>query len=75
MMASTGVLVYLVSRSTLIQGLSSLSVWVQDPYKAANCECYLLSMYMYQRFNHDLIYFNKCIIFLFILSLWYVYIA
>ena len=75
MMASTGVFVYLVSRSTLIQGLSSLSVWVQDPYKAANCERYLLSMFMYHRFKHDLIYFNKFIILLFILSLWCVYIA
>ena len=75
MMASTGVFVYLVSRSTLIQGLSSLSVWVQDPYKAANCECYLLSMYMYHRFNHDLIYFIKFIILLCILSLLNVYIA
>ena len=75
MMASTGVFVYSVARSTLIQGLSSLSVWVQDPYKAANCECYLLSMYMYHRFNHDLIYFNRFIILLFTLSLWYVCIA
>ena len=54
MMASTGVFVYLVSRSTLIQGLSSLSVWVHDPYKAANCECYLLSMH--HGLHHDVGY-------------------